>query len=342
MFEMPALTAVTDAAVKFACLVLVAEVVTRRINHSAASSAHRVWLAVLATGLALPFIAWTTPATVRIEPSAGAFSVVPAPVTSAPVIAGVVVTMALGTLWGMVRLIAGIATIRRLISGSTVILEGESIETGARRLHRLAGMQTRRAARCRFAENHALAVPVTVGHWRPWILLPADWRTWPAPRLAAVMAHEGAHIDRGDYAIGLAGAVFRALWWWHPAAWMAISRLHLTAEIASDARAVADGRADYASHLLDLAQAAGGRRIRFGWTLGATSRLRERVDALLDDTPGTPRIGVAVRVTLAAIAIAATCAAAPVRFSFARSAGAPSVPFFDHDLNHGVGHGHGH
>jgi beta-lactamase regulating signal transducer with metallopeptidase domain len=341
MFEMTALTAIADPAIKFAGLVLVAEAVTRRIHRSAASSAHCVWLAVLATGLALPFIAWMTPATVRLEPSAGIASIVPAFVTSAPVIAGAAVAMALGTSWGIGRLVVGVTTIRRLIAASSEIVDGEGVEAGARRLRVLASMQTRRAGRCRFAENHALAVPVTVGHWRPWILLPNDWRTWPAPRLAAVMAHEGAHIDRGDYAIGVAGAVFRALWWWHPAAWIVISRLHLTAEIASDARAAAiDSRADYASHLLDLAQAAGGQRVRFGWTLGATSRLRERVDALLDDVPGTRRIGVTVRVALAAIAIAATCAAAPVRISFTRSGDQRSASPFDHDLNHGVGHGH--
>ena len=340
MFEM---AAVADAAVKFAGLVLVAELLTRRLYRSAAASAHHVWLAVLITGLVLPFIAWMTPATVRIEPSRGTASIVPALVTSVPVIAGAAVAMALGTLWGIGRLIVGITVIRRLIAASSEIADGEGGETGARTLRALAGMQTRRSERCRFAENHALDVPVTVGHWRPWILLPSGWRTWPAPRLAAVMAHEGAHIDRGDYAIGVAGAVFRALWWWHPAAWIVISRLHLAAEIASDARAAAvDSRADYASHLLDLAQAAGGQRIRFGWTLGATSRLRERVDALLDEAPGTRRIGVTVRVALAAIAIAATCAAAPVRFSFTRSADAVSASLFDHDLNHSVRHGHGH
>jgi beta-lactamase regulating signal transducer with metallopeptidase domain len=159
------------------------------------------------------------------------------------------------------------------------------------------------------------------------------------------MAHEGAHIDRGDYLSGIAATMVRALWWWHPGAWICVSRLHLAAEIACDAQASGDdGRADYAGHLLDLAQTAGGRRVRYGWTLGATSRLRERVDALLDDGASAHRVGITLRIALVMAAIVATCAAAPIRFTFSRTTDIATGSGFPDDTSHEALHRlrHGH
>ena len=48
-----------------------------------------------------------------------------------------------------------------------------------------------------------LGSPATAGWRRPVILVPPDWRDWDASERRAVLAHELAHIIRGDYAAGL-------------------------------------------------------------------------------------------------------------------------------------------
>ena len=42
------------------------------------------------------------------------------------------------------------------------------------------------------------AAPVTVGWLRPVILLPLNWRSWPAAELDVVLIHEREHVRRRD------------------------------------------------------------------------------------------------------------------------------------------------
>ena len=324
----------SDAAVKFAVLALVVELLGRRLHRAAPAVANRLWAAVLAAGALLPVILWLTPATVLIQPSAAVVNRMSTGFWPASSAAIAVTLLGAGTIVFFVRLAIGLVAIRRLIVSSSVVSGAETED-----LRRMSGVRSGRTRCCLFASHPSLAVPVTVGYWRPWILLPADWRTWSASRLSAVMAHEGAHVDRGDYLAGISATLFRAVWWWHPAAWLAVSRLQLTAELACDARASAsDSRADYASHLLDLARTAGGRRVRYGWTLGATSRLRQRVDALIDDRTAAHPLTVHLRASIIVMAIFLTWAAAPIRFTLSRTAVSASELSFDHDATHGAMH----
>ena len=48
-----------------------------------------------------------------------------------------------------------------------------------------------------------LATPATIGWHRVLILLPADWRSWNDAERRAVLAHELAHVCRGDFLTGL-------------------------------------------------------------------------------------------------------------------------------------------
>ena len=56
-----------------------------------------------------------------------------------------------------------------------------------------------------------LTSPATAGWRRPVILLPDDWRSWDDSERRAVLAHELAHIVRGDYAAGLLARLAVAL-----------------------------------------------------------------------------------------------------------------------------------
>ena len=90
------------------------------------------------------------------------------------------------------------------------------------------------------------------------ILLPADYRDWPPVKRAAVLAHEEAHIGRGDFFILLLAACHRALFWFSPFAWWLEARLCALAETASDDAAIRllDDPAGYAEILVDVARRA--------------------------------------------------------------------------------------
>ena len=80
-----------------------------------------------------------------------------------------------------------------------------------------------------------LSTPATAGRLRPVLLLPDDWRSWSVAERRAVLAHELAHILRGDYAVGLTARLAVLLNYYHPLVrWMA-GRLHLQQEQAADA-----------------------------------------------------------------------------------------------------------
>ena len=80
-----------------------------------------------------------------------------------------------------------------------------------------------------------LTTPATAGLRRSVLLLPDDWRSWSLTERRAVLAHELAHMVRGDYAAGLVARLAVVLNYYHPLVrWMA-GRLQLQQEQAADA-----------------------------------------------------------------------------------------------------------
>jgi hypothetical protein len=70
---------------------------------------------------------------------------------------------------------------------------------------------------------------------------------------AAVLAHELAHLRRGDHVVAHLEMLLAAVLWWHPLFWFARNRLRLAAELACDAWAVAvvpGATLDYADVLI--------------------------------------------------------------------------------------------
>jgi hypothetical protein len=87
------------------------------------------------------------------------------------------------------------------------------------------------------------------------ILLPLTWHSWSNDERRAVLAHELAHVVRGDYAAGLLARLALALNAFHPLVrWMA-ARLHMQQELAADALGAryAGGKARYLVALARLA-----------------------------------------------------------------------------------------
>ena len=312
-----------DGAVRLALVVFVAEIATRRLIRRAPADIHRIWRIVAAGALLLPLIPAVVPASLIIQPASSAFGVATAAGGSAVRYAAWV--SVIGSALGLCRLIAGLVSMHMLVRRSTILSRAR-----------------RPRSRPVFLENDRIAVPVTFGLLRPYVVLPATWRAWDRRRLRAVIVHEMAHVTRADYAVGLVAALLRAIWWWHPASWILGARLSLTAELACDAHASARiGPTIYARELLAVAAESGGQRLRYGWTVGAGSRLSARIDALLasDASPSQPARGAGLALGVVIAALAVTAVAASVRFTPLSQSPSPDAAM-DHQTLHSLRHRH--
>lgn len=175
-------------------------------------------------------------------------------------------------------------------------------------------------------ESAAIATPLTTGVFSPRVLLPVSWREWPEDKLAAVLAHENAHIARRDALVAFLAQLNRAIFWFHPLAWWLERTLAVTSEHACDeaaARQVGHPRR-YAEVLLDMAEAVsrGGRRVSWqALGVDGSGLLGARIDRILKGDvmarmPAAKRIGVAAgcaAVLVLAIACRQQIQAEPLR-----------------------------
>ncbi len=165
---------------------------------------------------------------------------------------------AIGVLWCSAQLLYAAWFTRRLVR--------ESMPVGGRRY-----------------ESRWISVPVTVGRK---ILLPVGWREWDSGKLAAVLAHEEAHVARADWAVAAMARVNRCVFWFHPLAWWLERVLARLAEQVCDdaAMAAAPDREKYASVLMDMARAAGsqGGRVPGAVAMAKETNVEMRINRILD------------------------------------------------------------
>ncbi len=84
----------------------------------------------------------------------------------------------------------------------------------------------------------SLASPVVTGFWKPVVLVPAALFTGlPADLLEALLAHELAHIQRGDQFLNLLQSCIEVVLFYHPAVWWISHRIRIEREILADERA---------------------------------------------------------------------------------------------------------
>ncbi|MBI4904932.1 MAG: M56 family metallopeptidase [Acidobacteria bacterium] len=83
--------------------------------------------------------------------------------------------------------------------------------------------------------SHHVTGPVSYGIFRPVVLLPADFESWPDHRRHCVLTHELAHVQRHDWVFGILEELIRSLLWFHPAVWLVLNRIHLSREQVVDA-----------------------------------------------------------------------------------------------------------
>jgi beta-lactamase regulating signal transducer with metallopeptidase domain len=154
-----------------------------------------------------------------------------------------------GTVLGLGRLLAGLWLVSRCRRSSQPIDDPE--------INGLAD-SLRAAFDCRrvsLRECAGLTGPATAGWLRPVLLLPAAWREWDGEERRAVLAHEMAHVRRGDFAARVVAGLGVALHLYHPLLHWLSGRLRLQQELAADALAapLAGGRECYLRALARLA-----------------------------------------------------------------------------------------
>ena len=87
----------------------------------------------------------------------------------------------------------------------------------------------------RLLQSAAVEVPTALGWLRPVILLPACALAGLSPlQLEAILAHELAHIRRGDFLVNLLQSLVEVLLFYHPAVWWLSARIRAERELCCD------------------------------------------------------------------------------------------------------------
>lgn len=232
---------------------------------------------------------------------------------------------------------AGLVRLRQLSRGATPLRQGDW-PLVAREVEAAYGL-TRQVT---LLQSDHPALLVTWGVLRPRVFLPSAAQDWPAERVRIVLRHELAHVLRGDWSIQVAAALFGAVCWFHPLAWIVIRRLRQESEYACDdivLRCGTDGE-QYAAHLLAIARVVcQPRSVRVpAPAIARQSTLEQRIQAMLnrahDRQPPTllTRVAVGVALSVATIAVAGAALSAtdtpPVVIEAPRAVApiAPGIP----------------
>lgn len=214
-----------------------------------------------------------------------------------------VIVWILGGLLIAGRLVLGVLTLDRWTS------EGQTVTCPAWRaaLDRLCtGRRPRLVASARLPGPLSWGVPPGT------ILL--DPASLSDPRTAdAVLAHELAHLKRGDWLFLVLSRLALALFWFNPLVWMLHAALVARTEEAADAAAVSRvDRQTYAHALVRLAsQPAANTALPWSSTAmaGDARSLKKRIDCLMTDHAPHAR-PLTVAATVAALSLLATPLAA--------------------------------
>ncbi|UUO06816.1 M48 family metalloprotease [Blastopirellula sp. J2-11] len=111
---------------------------------------------------------------------------------------------------------------------------------------------------------------LTLGVLQPMVLLPVAWLTELSPEvLEAVIAHELAHVRRGDLWINAAQRVVETLFFYHPAVWFISRQIRVEREFCCD----------------ELAILTTGRRVQYAQSLELVARRQMNQSAAAFATP---------------------------------------------------------
>lgn len=128
------------------------------------------------------------------------------------------------------RNIAGLFYIQRL-RPAAIPLEGSEWRDKIKELSEKIGIRKWVS----FAESNAVKAPITIGFFKPVILVPVGLLAGISPQEAeAILAHELAHIYRKDYLVNILQSFAEALFFFNPGFWWISSMLRKERENCCD------------------------------------------------------------------------------------------------------------
>jgi beta-lactamase regulating signal transducer with metallopeptidase domain len=314
-----------NTTIKISFIVTAALAATTLLRGRSAAMRHFVLAVALACAAATPLVRVVAPA----WQSASRLQLIDRPLavfddSTAPAASGVVrvqpgraisaaaVMRAVGIIWmtgvalAVAVLLVGLVRLSWIASHARRIVDGPWAEAA----NEIAQGYRLRAVPL-VLQSDQRSVLGTWGVARAKVLLPADALDWPADRIRIVLAHELAHVRRGDWIVQMAVELLCAAYWFNPLVWLASRRLRLESEQACDdavLRLGVEGPA-YASELVDLARAFKADRQRFvpAAAIARPSSLERRVRAMLNvklnRDPVTRTASIAAALVLAAVTV---------------------------------------
>ena len=189
----------------------------------------------------------------------------------------------LGVLALALKLLATVFVLRRRLSACRLVTDVsilEILETARRRMGLRRTPQLLVTPEC--------LSPCVVGTWSPRIVLPEAMVTHSTTeRLRHVLAHELAHLVRGDLWTNWLLLSARTLHWFNPVAWWLVREMQAEREAACDERALAAfaevDRSAYAATIVELVAGLSPSAIAPGLIglFSSTCRLKARLERLV-------------------------------------------------------------
>jgi hypothetical protein len=152
--------------------------------------------------------------------------------------------------------------------------------------HLIATLDGGFGARVAIARRGDIPCALTAGIFRPIVFLPEESASWSPERLAMVLRHELAHVQRRDADSQLLAESVVALYWFNPVIWFGARAMRGYAELAADEAVLRSGirPSDYAQDLLSIARQMG---IGARWATGPelllmkNQRIENRLKSIL-------------------------------------------------------------
>lgn len=252
--------------------------------------------------------------------AAPAVATIPPPIDPAAAIVGL---WALGAVALVVSIVVQSVRLAGMIRRASPLPQGPLAEE-ARRLGVAVGV----ARRPEVLLSDEVTTPMVVRPWRPVIVFPMPLVQGMDEQDARMaLAHELAHLRRGDLWLAVVPALAQALLWFHPVAWLAAREWATEREAACDAEAIAatgSSPADYGRLLMKIV--SNDHRRSFSPVLGATAAyhtLKRRIETMRSFAPRPSR---ALRFGGGAFAVATLLAALPWQVTAQTPDAAPKTP----------------
>jgi beta-lactamase regulating signal transducer with metallopeptidase domain len=181
----------------------------------------------------------------------------------------------------------------------------------------------------RLVIGSSMASPAVFGMRRPVLMLPPEAASWPEDRLAAVLYHEIAHIQRRDYAALMLFEFVRIVYWINPIVTLVARQARESLDLACDDAALRAGvpAPSYARHLVDLARTLGrpaGAHVAL--PLVGCAGLRGRIGAILARDADRAPMPLRSFGRLAVIALAVAASLGSANLWICESADGPAPP----------------